>query len=528
MNPASSSVYLNGVLLTTINQAGTNEGYHDSHSFIGARQVWGSPDNFFKGKLDEIMIYDRPLSDMEISALYNSDGTTIQRPSITTTAATVISQTSVSTGGTIVSEGGSAITARGVCWNTTGNPTVSDEKTSDGTGTGTFTSTISGLTAGKTYYVRAYATNSDGTFYGSQVTFNTLTSSLTVPTDGLIAYYPFNGNANDESGNGVNATNYNASLTNDRFGNIDKAYSFDGNSGSERYIYSNIGKTLTLSFSVWFKTGTPVTMYPTILAYGSNNRLDITMNGNHSAYVTENSMGVVRSSSVVGEAFTSVVTSQVKYIDNNWHHLVAMFVPNDSIYLFIDNFFIAKSAYLPNSPTDDLLYIGRQINDNTGSVMHESHFNGSIDDIRIYNRKLSYNEIEQLYNEGSREEKSLIDYDGNTYNTIQIGTQTWMKENLMTTKYNDGTKIPLVTDQSSWYLLPTDAYCYYNFDYANNGSKYGAFYNWYAVNTGKLCPKNWHVPSDSEWVTLIYFLGGVSVAGGKLKDLKQMIGRHQI
>ncbi len=71
MDPASSKIYLNGSLIATLNQAGTNEGYHDAFSFIGARQVWGSPDHFFKGKLDDIMIYNRPLSDSEITTLYN-------------------------------------------------------------------------------------------------------------------------------------------------------------------------------------------------------------------------------------------------------------------------------------------------------------------------------------------------------------------------------------------------------------------------------------------------------------------------
>jgi hypothetical protein len=70
MNPTGSKIYLNGSLISTINEAGTNEGFHDSYSFIGARQVWGNPDNFFKGKLDDILIYNRPLSDSEIYTLY--------------------------------------------------------------------------------------------------------------------------------------------------------------------------------------------------------------------------------------------------------------------------------------------------------------------------------------------------------------------------------------------------------------------------------------------------------------------------
>jgi large repetitive protein len=109
------------------------------------------------------------------------------------------------------------------------------------------------------------------------------------------------------------------------------------------------------------------------------------------------------------------------------------------------------------------------------------------------------------------------DIDGNAYDTIAIGTQVWMVENLKTTKYNDGNPIPLVTDSASWAALTTPGYCWYK-DSATYGNTYGALYNWYSVNTGKLAPIGWHVSTDSEWTVLTTFLGGVSVAGGKLKE----------
>jgi uncharacterized protein (TIGR02145 family) len=109
------------------------------------------------------------------------------------------------------------------------------------------------------------------------------------------------------------------------------------------------------------------------------------------------------------------------------------------------------------------------------------------------------------------------DQDGNTYNTIKIGNQTWMAENLKTTKYNDGTAIPLITDSIAWVALTTPAYCWYNNDSANKNT-YGALYNGYTVSTGKLCPSGWHVSTDVEWSTLVDFLGGESVSGGKLKE----------
>jgi uncharacterized protein (TIGR02145 family) len=114
------------------------------------------------------------------------------------------------------------------------------------------------------------------------------------------------------------------------------------------------------------------------------------------------------------------------------------------------------------------------------------------------------------------------DNDNNNYATVQIGTgksgsQVWMAENLKTTKYNDGTNIPLVADNEAWTNLNTPGYCWYNNDASTYKNTYGALYNWYSVNTGILCPTGWHVPSDTEWTTLTTFLDGESVAGGKLK-----------
>ena len=99
----------------------------------------------------------------------------------------------------------------------------------------------------------------------------------------------------------------------------------------------------------------------------------------------------------------------------------------------------------------------------------------------------------------------LIDGDGNTYTTKTLGTQTWMTENLKTIKYNDGTPIPLVSDNAAWSALKDPAYCWYS-NNVNSKDFYGALYNWYAVNTGKLCPAGWHVPSDEEWTILEIYL----------------------
>ena len=125
----------------------------------------------------------------------------------------------------------------------------------------------------------------------------------------------------------------------------------------------------------------------------------------------------------------------------------------------------------------------------------------------------------------------VIDIDGNRYNSVIIGTQEWMKENLNVSKYSDGTIIPQVTDPTAWAALTIGAWCYYNNTTAN-GTTYGKLYNWYAVvgiydaaslnNPAlrkQLAPNGWHVPSNQEWITLTTYLGGESVAGGKMKSI---------
>ena len=119
--------------------------------------------------------------------------------------------------------------------------------------------------------------------------------------------------------------------------------------------------------------------------------------------------------------------------------------------------------------------------------------------------------------------QTVKDIDGNVYNTVTIGTQVWLKENLKTTKYNDGTAIPNIADATAWGALTTPAYCWYDNDAVTYKATYGALYNWYAVNTGKLCPTGWHVASAAEWGTLIDYLdlgrgSERSVAADKLKE----------
>jgi uncharacterized protein (TIGR02145 family) len=112
---------------------------------------------------------------------------------------------------------------------------------------------------------------------------------------------------------------------------------------------------------------------------------------------------------------------------------------------------------------------------------------------------------------------TVMDIDSNIYYTIKIGNQCWFGENLKTTKLNDGTAIPHVTDNTEWKNLNSPAYCWYNNNIGNK-NPYGAIYNWFTVGTGDLCPTGWHVPSDDEWTELTDYLGGIDTAGAYLKE----------
>jgi len=113
----------------------------------------------------------------------------------------------------------------------------------------------------------------------------------------------------------------------------------------------------------------------------------------------------------------------------------------------------------------------------------------------------------------------VSDIEGNVYKTVGIGSQIWMAENLRTTRLNDNTPIPMIARDSLWEeVWQAPGYCYYNNDSVSNKRTYGPLYNYYVVQTGKLCPAGWHVPESAEWNTLVQFLGGEGIAGGKLKD----------
>jgi uncharacterized protein (TIGR02145 family) len=113
---------------------------------------------------------------------------------------------------------------------------------------------------------------------------------------------------------------------------------------------------------------------------------------------------------------------------------------------------------------------------------------------------------------------TVTDVNGNIYNTVKIGNQCWMKENYKAINYSDSQPVSHFQDSMSWVSAGVGAYCYYNNDSAQYADEYGALYNFYAIESGTLCPEGWKVPQILEWLILTDYLGGDHVAGGKMKE----------
>lgn len=186
-----------------------------------------------------------------------------------------------------------------------------------------------------------------------------------------------------------------------------------------------------------------------------------------------------------------------------------------------------KFEYGITLPYDSFIEL-TQIASSTDVTVSEE-ISGLISGVTYHFRVVALNEDGTTYGEDRTFITTVKDGDGNNYNTKTIGTQTWLLENLKTTKLHGGsTIIPCVTNNTEWLNLTTLGYCWYNND-INYKNTYGALYNEYAVNTGRLCPIGWHVPNDNEWYILLltldntarFYSGHLSAlkAGGKLKEV---------
>ena len=313
-------------------------------------------------------------------------------PMVITTPVSGVTSYSAVCGGTVTATGGSAVTARGVCYGISTNPTISGTHTNDGPGTGTFTSNLTGLTSGATYYVRAYATNASGTAYGEQYTF--VAAELPVVTTGNISNLY------------VSTVNMAGNITSD-------------------------GGYAVTSRGFCFSTSPNPTVSSTlkVTAGSGNGSFSATMTGLE-AGTTYYVRAFATNSQGTAYGVQKTLTTQ------------------------------AHGAPCTNGPA------------------------------------------------------TVTDVDGNTYHTLQMGTQCWMKENMRTTKLPNGTDIALGGTNNS----TSTKYRYYPNNIANNVASYGYLYNWPAAMNGAsasssspsgrqgICPTGWHIPSKTEWETLITYM----------------------
>jgi hypothetical protein len=319
--------------------------------------------------------------------------TTLGPPKLTTIAVSNITATTATSGGTIISDGGSPITAKGVVWSTSPNPTIAlATKTDDGTGVGAFTSTMSNLTNNTKYFFRAYATNIVGTSYSEEFSFTTIAPVTELLKQGLVAYYPFNGNANDESGNGNNGEINGAVLTNDRFGFTNKAYSLNGINNYIRIKSINMLKSEAMTISVWIK---PLTITQNRY-YTITRQEDPFPNFGYEWFLAFQEYGKILSfglSTTSGADFElDIPINPNSFTDGQWHNITALY-DGKNRYIYFDNTLIGFDSKIGSITFKNSL---SAIGSTSGTL--EEFFNGQIDDFRFYNRALTQEEITYLAN----------------------------------------------------------------------------------------------------------------------------------
>ncbi|HPT22461.1 MAG TPA: fibrobacter succinogenes major paralogous domain-containing protein, partial [Bacteroidales bacterium] len=409
-------------------------------------------------------------------------------PTVASISATMITETTATSGGNIISNGGEEITARGVCWSTNQNPTISDNNTSDGTGIGSFTSLITGLVPGKNYYLRAYATNSVGTAYGDQITIAApaILATITTTEASLVTSTTASCGGKITSDGGAEITSKGVCWSKNQNPTLSDSKTTDG-TGSN-------------SFTSAITELTPGTIY-WIRAYATN-----------SAGTAYGNQIMISALAVLPTITTTMVTyasaSSVSAGGN---------IKNDG------GAQITEKGVCWSTNQDPTIS-DNKTTEGTGTGAFSSSISGLTVGITYYTRAYATNSFGTAYGDqmiftltSGGVSVSVSDIDGNIYHTVTIGSQVWMVEDLKTTKYRNGDNVTNVTE-TSWSGLTSGAYCWYKNDISYK-PVYGAMYNWYAViDSRNIAPAGWHVASDAEWKTLSDFLGGSDVAGGKMKE----------
>jgi len=411
----------------------------------------------------------------------------VQLPIINTNAITNINAFTAYGGGNIASDGGSPVIVRGLCWNNAPNPTTANFKTINGSGAGSFNANLNALAASTLYYVRAYATNSAGTSYGNEVSFTTANGSAVLSTTAVTAIT-------------VNSATSGGNITN----NGGAAITVRGVCWNT-LPYPTIANSKTTNgpgngvFVSELTSLTPNTVY-FVRAYATNSLG--TSYGQQLNFTTQNGI-ITLTTAEVTEITATTAISGGEISNDGGSPVTARGV--------------CWSASQNPTITDSTT------NDGSGNGVFVSNLTGLLPDTLYYVRAWATNGVGTYYgNEVSFTTLpftcgDVVNYGGQNYNTVLIGTQCWFKENL-----NVGTMITGTSEQTDNGTI--EKYCYNN--EPANCDVYGGLYQWnemmnYSTSPGVqgICPTGWHLPTDAEWTFLTTYLGGESVAGGKMKEV---------
>jgi len=409
-------------------------------------------------------------------------------PTLTTYDPSDITAISAKSGGNITNDGGGEVLFRGVCWSKYENPLIAGAKTTNGKGSGTFSAELTELLPATKYYARSYAINRTGVGYGNSVTFTTLVTKPTVTTVAATQVTKNSaitgGNITSTGGSAITqrgvcwSTSENPTITGSK--------TSDGSS-SGVFTSSIIGLM-------------PVTKY-FVRAYATNSVG--TSYGEQVEFTTLRSEPTVETQSITISLKNSVV--------------VNCRITNDGGAEVTER---GVCWGLNDNPTiaDNIKNYGTGIGSFTAQFsnlqLNSTYY------VRAYAKNIvgvSYGATLTIKTYG----EAISDVEGNTYSTIKIGTQTWMAENLKTTKYRNGNLIGTTTPA----ILEISAEITPKYQWAFDGNEsnvatYGRLYTWYAaIDSRQICPTGWHVPNDFEWEQLINYLGGANDAGGKLKEI---------
>ena len=513
--------------------------------------------------------------------------TALSAPSVSTTAVSSIALTTASSGGEITSDGGANVTARGVCWSTSANPTTGDPKTSDGSGTGSFTSSITNLLPGTVYHVRAYAINSVGTGYGEDVTFTTLPiglATLTTKTVTSISYTSASsgGDISDAGGgtitakgvcwgtasgptvagshttDGTGTASFNSSITPLLSGTVYYVRAYATNSAGTAYGDELTFTTTAVALAT--VSTTTVTMIASTTARSGGSISSAgggTISEKGVCWSTTANPTITDAKTSNGTGTATFVSDLTSLTSGTLYHVRA-YATNQAGTAYGDDItFTTVSVSLPavtttaisavaattassgGNVTDDgngtitargvcwgtssnPVATGSHTTDGTGTGSFTSSITGLTPNTLYYVRAYATNSAGTSYgDELTLTTFAATDADGNNYTSLVIGTQTWLLQNLKTTRYSNGdligTTVPANLDISAE-VAPKYQWAVGND--VNNIPVYGRFYTWYAVTDPRnVCPTGYHVPTDPEWETMKTFLGGEAIAGGKVKEV---------